>query len=174
MSDTAAVRCTGFVVSAVLLVGCAADQARKTQRRAEWAIGGSLVGVIASSLAMAALPAEKPIIIPITIGFGALAVVSAIVFGVAHGNLPPPEPPPEPPPPGPNPAWAPTQQAQAAAREGRCEEVVTLDAQVRLIDSNFHIIVFSRDAAIRRCLDQPRSVRPAPRSDPIPWPDAPP
>ena len=46
-------------------------------------MGGSLVGVMAGGLTMAAWPDGKPELIPITIGFGALAVASLVVYIVA-------------------------------------------------------------------------------------------
>ncbi|HUS33333.1 MAG TPA: hypothetical protein VMZ53_32745 [Kofleriaceae bacterium] len=146
------------MLSALLVValasGCSAPQAHRVRRPSELAIGGSLVGVMASSLAIAALPGQKHVIIPIAIGFGGLAVVSAVVFGVAYANDPPPEPAPLPPPPPDHraEAWALTKQAQDAARAGDCTTVATLDAQVAQIDASFHAVVFARDVAIARCL----------------------
>ena len=134
--------------------GCTAPQAHRLRPRSELAIGGSLVGVLASSLAIAALPGQKEYIIPIAIGFGGLAVASAIVFGVAYGFDEPPAPAPLPPAPPDHrdEAWALTKQAQSAARASDCATVVTLDAQVAALDASFHASVFARDVAIARCL----------------------
>ena len=141
------------VVLASLATGCAGQQAHRVRRRSELAIGGSLIGVIAGSLAIGAFPGEKPIFIGITAGFGGLAVASTIVYCIALSNEPPPEPPPRPPAPPDHraEAWAFTQQAQTAARAGDCATVATLDRQVAALDPSFHAVVFARDAAIARC-----------------------
>jgi hypothetical protein len=156
---------TARALAAVVVVSlagtsCAGDQARRTRRHAEIAIGGSLLGVIAGSLAMAALPGEKRIFIPVTITFGLLAVASAVVYGIAHASIEQPEDEPwrvtPPPPPEDRPeAWALTQQAQAAARAGDCVRVHALDDEVLRLDHEFHAVVFVRDAAIARCLAEP-------------------
>jgi hypothetical protein len=141
-------------LAASLLVGCAGPQAIKTRRYAELSLGASLLGVLAGGLAIAALPGEKPILIPITVAFGGLAVASVIVYGVAFANSPPAEPPPPPPalPDHRAEAWALTQEAQAAARTGDCERVKMLGEMVRQFDAGVHDSVFMRDVAIARCL----------------------
>jgi hypothetical protein len=68
------------------LIGCGAP-AHQTRHRAELALGGSLIGVMGGGLSMAAFPSEKPILIPITIAFGALAVASTIVYVIADGQI---------------------------------------------------------------------------------------
>ncbi len=68
-----------------LLVACGASP-QQNRRRAEYAIGGSLVGVMAGGLTMAAVPSEKPILIPVTIAFGALAVASTVVYVIVDGQ----------------------------------------------------------------------------------------
>jgi len=142
-------RLTHVVVVVCLLAACGGSP-RANQRRAELAIGGSLIGVIASSLVMAAVPQGKPVLIPITITFGGLAVASAVAYGIAHSQI---EDEPAGPPPKPNPAWEYTKKAQAAARADRCDEVRDLDATVMMLDADFHEVVFSRDVAIKRCLE---------------------
>jgi hypothetical protein len=156
---------TGAIIAAIIASslassGCAGDQARRTRRHAELAIGGSLLGVIAGSLGIAALPGEKRIFIPITVTFGLLAVASAVVYGVAHASIEEVEEEPwrvaPPPPPEDRPqAWALTQEAQAAARSGDCVRVHALDDEVLRLDHEFHAVVFVRDAAIARCLAEP-------------------
>src|SRR5689334_611154 len=79
-------RLTHLALAACLLAGCAGTP-RRNERRAELAIGASLLGVIASSVAMAAVPQGKPVLIPITITFGGLAVASAIAYGVYHSKV---------------------------------------------------------------------------------------
>ena len=143
------------VVLSLLAGGCTGPQAHRTRRPAELAIGASLAGVMLGSLAIAALPGEKSILIPVVATFGGLAVVSAIVFGVAYANDPGPPPPPPPPPDHRGEAWTLTQQAQAAARAGDCATVRSLDAQVGQLDASFHAAVFVRDVAIARCLVTP-------------------
>ena len=69
----------------IALLGCGAP-AQQTRHRAELALGGSLIGVMAGGLSMAALPSEKPIIIPITIAFGALAIASTVVYVIADSQ----------------------------------------------------------------------------------------
>ena len=138
------------VVTLLVLAACAGTP-KQQRRRAEFAIGGSLAGLMASGLTMAAWPGGKPYLIPIAIGFGGLAIASTVLYGVAHSRVEV-EPPPPAAPPKPNPAWPLTQQAQAAAREGKCDEVKDLDARVKDIDGDFHAIVFARDVAIQRCL----------------------
>jgi hypothetical protein len=69
----------------IALLGCGAP-AHQTRHRAELAIGGSLVGVLAGAVSMSAFPAEKPILIPITIGFGALAVAATVVYVIADSQ----------------------------------------------------------------------------------------
>ena len=142
-------RLTPLALALCLLTGCAGTP-RQQRRRAEYAIGGSLIGVIASSLTMAALPGQKPVLIPITIGFGVLAVASTVAYGVAHARV---VNEPAGPPPKPNPPWALTQRAQAAARADRCDEVRELDPKVKALDEDFHAVVFMRDVAIKRCLE---------------------
>ncbi len=137
-----------------LLLGCSGSQALKTRRRAELTLGGSLIGVIVGSLGIAAFPDHKPVFIGITAGFGAIAVASTIVYGVAYGNSPAPEPEPTPPPappPGRTDAWERTKEAQAAARAGDCTTVKSLSIQVKALDEDFYWTVFARDAAISRC-----------------------
>lgn len=69
---------------AALLTACASPALQK--RRAEYAIGGSLLGVMAGGLTMAAVPSQKPILIPVTIAFGALAVASTVVYVIIDGQ----------------------------------------------------------------------------------------
>ena len=139
-----------------VLVACAGTS--KNRRRAEYAIGGSLVGVLVGALTMAAWPAGKPVLIPITIGFGVLAVGSTVTYAVVTSRLAA-----EPTvPPKPNPPWALTQQAQAAARADRCAEVKELDAKVKELDEDFHAVVFKRDVAIQRCLESRADQGPEP------------
>lgn len=142
------------VATIALASGCAADTARRVRPKAELAIGASLIGVLASSSLMAAIPQHKEYVIPVTLSFGGLAVASAVVFGVAYGNsLPPrPAPLPEPPPDRRPEAWELTKRAQGAARANDCASVLDLDAKVRALDESFHALVFLRDVAIARCL----------------------
>lgn len=146
--------CVAGCLALGLLVGCAGSQAKQTRRRAELGIGGSLVGVIVSSLGIAAFPDHKPLFVGITAGFGALAIASAIVYGVAHANVPRSAPPERPPPPPDHRsrAWALTQEAQSAARAGDCDRVGALSLQLQMLDADFLASVFLRDAAIARCL----------------------
>jgi hypothetical protein len=142
------------LIAAALLGGCSGPQAARIKRPAELAIGGSLLGVLGSSVVIAAAPQSKPYSTGTAIGFGGLAIISAIVYGVAFANAPPPPPPP---PPVEKPdhrpeAWAKTQQAQSHARGGDCDTVKALSAEVAALDGDFHVVVFMRDAAIARCL----------------------
>jgi hypothetical protein len=146
------------MMSALLVValvsGCTAPQAHRVRRPAELAIGASLVGVMLSAAGgVGAFPDHKPLFIGIAIGFGSLAVASAIVFGIAYANDEPPPPPLAPQTPDHrDEAWALTKQAQAAARANDCPTVVTLDAKVASLDESFRATVFARDVAIARCL----------------------
>jgi hypothetical protein len=70
----------------MLASGCAGSQAACARHRAELALGGSLIGVMGGGLAMAALPSEKPVLIPITIAFGAVAVASTIIYVIADSQ----------------------------------------------------------------------------------------
>lgn len=69
----------------VALLGCGVP-AQQTRHRAELALGGSLIGVMGGGLAMAGFPAEKPVLIPITIGFGVLAVAATVVYVIADSR----------------------------------------------------------------------------------------
>lgn len=51
-------------------------------------------------------------------------------------------------------AWAATQQAATAARQGDCATVVKLEVFVRELDGEFHDTVFAGDVAIARCFKQ--------------------
>ena len=108
-------RSSHLALAACLLAGCAGTP-KANRRRAELAIGGSLVGVIASSITMAAVPQGKPVLIPITITFGGLAIASAVAYGVYHSQV---VDEPAGPPPKPNPAWEYTKKAQASCRNAR-------------------------------------------------------
>lgn len=149
-------RALPVLVAISVLVGCSGPQAARIKRPAELAIGGSLLGVLAGSVVIAAAPSTKPESIGVTIGFGGLALISAVVYGVAYANAPAPEPPPPPPEkPDHRPeAWAKTQQAQSHARGGDCETVKALSAEVAALDAEFHTVVFARDVAIARCLGE--------------------
>ena len=149
-----------LMLAACVLAGCAGTP-RANRRRAELAIGGSLIGVIASSITMAAVPQGKPVLIPITITFGGLAVASAIAYGVYHSQV---VSEPSGPPPKPNPAWEYTKKAEAAARAGRCDEVRDLDMTVLMLDKDFHAVVFSRDVAIQRCMAETAKTKPKSKS----------
>lgn len=156
-------RLTNVALAACLLGGCGGTP-RARERRAELAIGGSLIGVIASSLTMAAVPQGKPVLIPITITFGGLAVASAVAYGIAHSQV---VDEPAGPPPKPNPAWEYTKKAEAAARADRCDEVRDLNVTVMMLDKDFHDVVFARDVAIARCLaanDAPKAKPSAPKA----------
>jgi hypothetical protein len=59
-------------------------------------------------------------------------------------------------------AWQLTQQAQQAAREGKCDVVAELDHRVRALDSSLHESTFIRDEAIRRCFGLPSLLAPSP------------
>ncbi|HEX5058195.1 MAG TPA: hypothetical protein VFV99_02490 [Kofleriaceae bacterium] len=155
-----------LVLAACLLAGCAGTP-KKNERRAELAIGASLLGVIASSVAMAAVPQGKPVLIPLTITFGGLAVASAIVYGVEHAKV---ADEPSGPPPKPNPAWEYTKKAEAAARAGRCDEVRDLDATVLMLDADFHDVVFARDVAIKHCMEAAPAAKAKPTSKATPPP----
>lgn len=150
---------SGVAVAACLAAGCAGTP-KANRRRAEYAIGGSLLGVIASSLMMAAVPQGKPVLIPIAITFGGLAVASTVAYLVVDSRI---EDAPAGPPPKPNPAWDYTQKAQAAARAGRCDEVRDLDVTVMALDKDFHAVVFMRDVAIKRCLEPEAEPKPSPK-----------
>jgi hypothetical protein len=141
------------LVLALGLLGCSGTQAIKTKRRAELGIGISLAGVLATSLVIAAAPSTKPYSIGVAAGFGGLAVINAIVFGIAFSNLPPPTPPPPPPPDRKPEAWAKTQEAQSAARANDCVRVQQLGAEVQALDESFYVAVFARDVAIKNCLN---------------------
>jgi hypothetical protein len=71
-----------FLAVVSFVSGCAAAHAKRDRRRAEYAMGGSLLGVMAGGLTIAAWPAQKEVLIPITIGFGVLAVASTIAYVV--------------------------------------------------------------------------------------------
>jgi hypothetical protein len=141
-----------LTVGLALFAGCSGTQAIKTARRAELGIGISLAGVLATSLVIAAAPGTKPYSIGVAAGFGGLAVISAVVFGVAYANKPPPPPPPPPPPDRKPEAWAKTQEAQTAARSNDCVRVQQLAAEVQSLDGDFYTVVFARDVAIKSCL----------------------
>jgi len=141
------------LAASILVGGCAAHSAKKNARRAELGIGASLAGVLASSLVIAAAPDTKPYSIGVAAGFGGLAVISAIVFGVAFSNIPEPPPPPPPPPDRKPEAWEKTKLAQEAARANDCVRVQQLAAEVQALDAGFYNVVFMRDVAIGHCFD---------------------
>jgi hypothetical protein len=70
-------------------------------------------------------------------------------------------------------AWQLTQQAQDAAREGKCELVVELSPRVRELYIDLHEVTFLRDEGIRRCLGMPSLLAPPPPPPPPLPPTAP-
>jgi hypothetical protein len=142
-------RLASIVLTLSLATGCGVH----ARRHAEYAIGGSLLGVLATSLVIAAAPSTKPGSIGVAIGFGGLAIGSTIAYGIAAATEPPPPPPPPPPPDHRAEAWSLTQQAQAAARANDCATVQQLSQQVAALDASFHAVVFARDVAIAACLE---------------------
>ena len=134
----------------VASLGCGARNAHRTMRYSEITLAGALIGVLASSLAMAALPDHKDAIIPITIGFG---VVGLGAFGCyLAADLAEDDHPMTPLQHADEEAWALTQRAETAARAGDCAKVDKISPKVHDLDADFHVKVFSRDVAIARCL----------------------
>jgi hypothetical protein len=163
MSDTLVVAPARPIALALTLslCACAPTHARRTTRYAEYAIGGSLAGIILGSLIIGAVPDHKPVGIAIAATFGGLAIVSAIVYGVAYASIPPDGPPPAPPDHRPE-AWELTKRAQAAARAGDCATVRELSPQIRDLDAGVHGVVFMRDAAVEKCMFAPPGSVPSP------------
>ena len=61
-------------------------------------------------------------------------------------------------------AWDLTKTAAQSARDGNCDQVRSLEGEVRTLDPDLHATVFMRDVAIKRCLD----AAPAPFTVPAP------
>jgi len=143
-------RLVAAALCASLAIGCGAH----ARRNAELAIGGSLAGVLATSLVIAAAPSTKPESIGVAIAFGALAIASTVAYGIAVGTEPEAvaEAPRAAPPDHRAEAWSLTQQAQAAARANDCGTVRGLSEQVAQLDASFHTAVFARDVAVAACL----------------------
>src|ERR1700733_11188293 len=143
------------VAVVIALAGCGIRHPQQTMHRAELTLGGALLGVLLTSAAMGALPDHKDVIIPFTIGFGAVGLVSLGVYLAADGADEPTNQRAQPP----NTvaaqradedAWTLTKRAAAAARANDCKTVGKISPKVHDLDADFHAKVFSRDAAIAR------------------------
>ena len=143
-----------LLVIALCLSGCGPQKSPKTMRYAEITLTGSLVGVLASSLAVAATsqhPDLKTAMIGVDIGFGSLALGSLLVYLVAdiYDEEPPSQSAQTR---ADEEAWEMTKRAREAARAGDCGRVKKIEPTVKAKDPSFHDVVFMRDAAILRCL----------------------
>lgn len=121
---------------------------------AEITLAGSLVGVLATSIGVAAVsshPDAKDAFIAVDIGFGAIATGALVTYlvadlydedepkGTAQSRAD-------------EEAWAMTKRAREAARKGDCERVKKIEPVLAAKDKSFHDVVFMRDVAIAKCL----------------------
>lgn len=136
------------------ITGCTAPQVRRAHSVSEVATAGSLVGMLATGITAAAVPAHDTEIMTVGLAFVPVAVIGALVFIATdsaanesdHGRhltrreRRRAE------------AWELTKLAAAAARSADCTQVQAIDPRVRELDLEFHGVVFMRDVAIQRCL----------------------
>jgi hypothetical protein len=137
-----------------LVCGCTQTQARKAHRAGEVATAGGLLGVLVAGVSAAVVSAHDDTIIAVGLLFVPVSVVGALVYiGTddevrGHAEVPtltrrernraa---------------AWELTKQAADAARTEDCTQVQALAPRVRDLDTELHLAVFMRDAAIQRCL----------------------
>jgi hypothetical protein len=143
-----------LLVIALCLSGCGPQKSPRTMHYAQLTLTGGLIGVLASSLAVAATsqhPDVKDAMIGVDIGFGAIAVGSLLVYLVAdiYDEEPPSQSAQTK---ADEEAWEMTKRAREAARKGDCERVKKIEPTVKAKDPSFHDVVFMRDVAIQRCL----------------------
>jgi hypothetical protein len=136
-----------------MLVGCGYQKSPRTMHYAELTIVGSLVGVLASSIGIAATAGTgaKDVMIGVDIGCGVVAGGALVTYLVADlydedepkGSVQQRAD---------EQAWEMTKRAREAARRGDCGTVKKIEPALAARDKSFHDVVFMRDAAIAKCL----------------------
>lgn len=137
------------VLIAVLVTACGPQHAPATMHRSQQGLVVSLLGVLATSLAISAVPDQKDWLVPTDVGFGAAAVACLAVYLAADASDGRPMTEREI---KQDQAWQLTKRARDQARKGHCDAVQKIEPRVQALDPDFHDVVFVRDVAIHRCL----------------------
>jgi hypothetical protein len=142
----------GLALLALTACGPKQDQSPRTMRYAQMAIVGGLIGVLGTSLGVAATTGgTKDALIATDIGFGGVTAGALAVYLIAdaYDVEPPVESAQQR---ADDEAWQMTKRAKDAARAGDCERVKKIAPTVQAKDASFYDVVFMRDAAIQKCL----------------------
>ena len=142
-----------LIVLALTASACGYQKSQRTMHYAEMTIVGSLVGVLASSIGVAATAGTgaKDVLVGVDVGCGVVATGALVTYlvadlydedepkGTAQQRAD-------------EEAWQMTKRAREAARKGDCDRVKKIEPALAAKDKSFHDVVFMRDVAIAKCL----------------------
>jgi len=143
----------------ICLVACGPKNAPRTMRYCEITIAGSLLGVIAASGGAAIAASQnsqtgKDVALGVDVGFGVIALGAVVTYLLADlSDVPEPSQTAQQR--AQQQAWDMTKRARESARAGDCGRVKKIAPAVKDADPSFYEVVFMRDVAIQRCLNQP-------------------